>query len=44
MGSGIEDHYGNYNISGSNKDIIENEAALDSEYCLLLSLAFCFGV
>ena len=44
MGSGSEDHYSNYNISGSNQDIIENEAPLDSEYCLLLNLVFSFGV
>ena len=44
MGSGSVVHYSNYNISGSNQDIIENEAPLDSEYCLLLILAFCFGV
>ena len=44
MGSGSVGHYSNYNISGFNQDIIENEAPLDSEYCLLLILVFCFVV
>ena len=36
MGSGSVVHYSNYNISGSNQDIIENEAPLDSEYYIYI--------
>ena len=36
MGSGSVGHSSNYNISGSNQDIIENETPLDSEYYIYI--------